>query len=140
MAGFEQIILIGNLGADPEMRYTPNTVKAVTTFSLAVNRVYTNAAGEKVKETKWFRVTAWDKLAEVCNQYLQKGSQVMVIGRLHADPKTGGPRLWTDKAGNTRASFEITASTVHFLSKTNGQSDHAPADFPPAAGEEEIPF
>src|SRR5512136_405617 len=112
---FQTIILAGNLGRDPEMRYTPSG-QAVTSFSVATNRQWTNNNGETVKETVWFRVSAWGKLAETCNQFLKKGSKVLVEGRLTADPDSGGPRVWTAQDGKPRASFEVNAQTVRFLS------------------------
>lgn len=99
---FQTIIIVGNVGRDPEMRYTPGG-QAVTSFSVATNRQYTNNSGETVKETIWFRVSAWGKTGEVCNQYLKKGSKVLVEGRLTADPATGGPRVWTAQDESTRA-------------------------------------
>ena len=78
-----KIIVIGNLGRDPEMRYTPNG-QSVTSFSVASNRKYTTATGERREETEWFNVSAWGKLGETCNQYLTKGSQVYVEGRLRS--------------------------------------------------------
>lgn len=116
---FQTIILIGNLGKEPEMRYTPSG-QPVVTFSVATNRSYKGAEGQPVKETTWFRVTAWGKQAETCNQYLHKGSKVLVEGRLTPDPDTGGPRIW-ESNGKMGASFEVTASTVRFLS---GREDH----------------
>jgi single-strand DNA-binding protein len=115
---FHTVILIGNLGRDPEMRYTPSG-QPVTSFSVASNRSYTGSDGQKVDETIWFRVTAWGKQAETCNQYLRKGSKVLVEGRLVPD-KNGGPRIWTKQDGTSGASFEVTASTVRFLS-TRGE-------------------
>ena len=111
---FHTIIIVGNLGKDPEMRYTPSG-QPVTSFSVASGRSYTNTAGEKVEETVWFRVTAWGKLAETCNQYLRKGRMVLVEGRLVPD-KNGGPRVFTRQDGTSGASFEVNASTVRFLS------------------------
>src|SRR5450759_5866913 len=90
---YQTIIIVGNVGRDPEMRYTPSG-QAVTSFSVATNRQYTNSNAETVKETIWFRVSAWGKTGETCNQYLKKGSKVLVEGRLTADPVTGGPRIW----------------------------------------------
>ena len=142
---FQRIIIVGNLGRDPEMRYLPSGT-AVTNFSVATNRTYTNANGEKVQETIWFRVSAWGKQAEVTNQYLRKGSKVLVEGRLVADPNTGGPRIWTRQDGTPAASFEIHASTVRFLSSreetaaaAQSMGEGAPVDDLPAA-EDEIPF
>lgn len=109
------VILAGNVGRDPEMRYTPSG-QPVTSFSIATNRQYTSNNGETVKETIWFRITTWGKQAEICNQYVKKGSKVLVEGRMNADPATGGPRVWTAQDGSPRASFEVTASNVRFLS------------------------
>jgi single-strand DNA-binding protein len=112
---YQTIIIVGNVGRDPEMRYTPSG-QAVTSFSVATNRQYTNNNAETIKETIWFRVSAWGKTGETCNQYLKKGSKVLVEGRLTADPTTGGPRIWQAQDGTSRASFEVSAQTVRFLS------------------------
>ncbi len=112
---YQNVIIVGNLGGDPEMRYIPSG-QAVTKFSVATNRQYTNNAGERIKETTWFRVNVWGKQAEACNQYLRKGSKVLVEGRMQQDKATGGPRIWTGNDGSPRASFEMTAQTVRFLS------------------------
>ncbi len=112
---YQNLIIVGNLGRDPEMRYTPSG-QPVTSFSVATSRQYTNNNGQQVKETTWFRVTTWGKQAEVCNQYLKKGSKVLVEGRLTPDPNTGGPKTYQKQDGSTGASFEVTASTVRFLS------------------------
>lgn len=112
---YHTIILVGNLGRDPEMRYTPSG-QAVTNINVATNRSYTANNGERVKETTWFRVSVWGKQAEAVNQYLRTGSKVLVEGRLNQDNATGGPRIWTGQDGSPRASFEITAQTVRFLS------------------------
>lgn len=114
---YHTIILVGNLGRDPEMRYTPSG-QAVTNFNVATNRQYTASDGTQVKETIWFRVSTWGRSAEVCNQYLRKGSKVLVEGRLIPDPKTGGPRVWQGQNG-PGASFEVSASMVRFLSGRN---------------------
>lgn len=112
---FQQVTIVGNVGRDPEMRFTP-AGNPVTSFSVATSHQYTNASGEKVKETTWFRVSAWGKQAETCNEYLKKGSKVLVTGRLTADPETGSPRTFQRQDGTTGASFEINAETVRFLS------------------------
>lgn len=112
---YQKLVIVGNLGRDPEMRYTPSG-QAVTNISVATNRQYTANSGERVKETTWFRVSVWGKQAETVNQYLKKGSKVLVEGRLTQDPATGGPRIWTGQDGSPRASFEMTAQTVRFLS------------------------
>mgnify|MGYP003382962778 CR=1 FL=1 len=121
---YHTIIVVGNLGREPEMRYTPSG-QPVTSFSIASNRSYMNTGGEKVDETIWFRVTTWGKQAETCNQFLHKGSRVLVEGRLTPD-KNGGPRIWTNKDGQPAASFEINASTVRFLS-ARGEGTGEPA-------------
>jgi len=112
---FHTIIIVGNVGKDPEMRYTPSG-QAVTSFSVATNRQYTTGGGEQVKETVWFRVTTWGKQAEVCNQYVKKGMKVLVEGRLTPDKATGGPRVWTKQDGSAGSSFEVNAAMVRFLS------------------------
>ena len=107
-----KIIVIGNLGRDPEMRYTPNG-QSVTSFSVASNRKYTTATGERREETEWFNVSAWGKLGETCNQYLTKGSQVYVEGRLHS-------RSYEGRDGQTRFVNEISLTDVQFLGRAQG--------------------
>ena len=142
---YQTMIIVGNVGRDPEMRYTPSG-QAVTSFSVATNRQYTNNNGETVKETIWFRVSAWGKQAEACNQYVKKGSKVLVEGRLTADPATGGPRIWTGQDGAPRASFEVSAGTVRFLSPRSetegGGMGSAPAmdEAGAPSDNEDIPF
>ncbi len=135
---YQRIIIVGNLGRDPEMRYTP-TGQAVTNFNVATNRQYTGSDGQQVKETIWFRVSAWGRQAEICNQYLKRGSKVLIEGRLNADPATGGPRIWTRQDGTAGASFEITADTVRFLS-SRGEDDTFQAGGSMEAEEDNIPF
>ena len=106
---YQNITIIGNLGRDPEMRFSPSG-DPVTTFSVAVSRKLKDA-----EETTWFRVSVWDKQAEACNQYLRKGSKVFVTGRLVPDKATGGPRVYQRDDGTWGASFEIMASEVKFL-------------------------
>lgn len=132
---WHKIIVVGNLGKDPDMRYTPSG-QAVTSFSVATSRTYTATNGEQAKETIWFRVSTWGKSAEACNQYLKKGAKVLVEGRLTPDKGTGNPRVYTNKDGVASASFEITAVEVKFLdgAKT-GESRQA--ELPP---EDDIPF
>jgi single-strand DNA-binding protein len=110
---YQKLVLVGNLGNDPEMRYTPQGTP-VTRLSIATNRKYTTADGQQKEETVWFRVSVFGKQAEACNQYLTKGRPVLVEGRLTAD-ETGGPRVWTSQDGKPRASFEVFAETVRFL-------------------------
>jgi single-strand DNA-binding protein len=137
---FQQTIIIGYLGRDPEMRYTP-AGQPVTTFSVATSRQYTNNDGQPVKETTWFRVTAWGKTGEACNNYLQKGSKVMVEGRLTPDSSTGGPRIYKRNDETMGANYEITASTVRFLSDRQDENTEK-EKYEPIAGqpEDEIPF
>lgn len=115
MASYQKVIVVGNLGREPEMRYTPAGT-AVCSFSVAANRTYMNNAGEKVEEATWYRVTAWGKQAENCQKFLAKGSLVLVEGRLTPD-KNGSPRIWTNKEGAPAASFELNAAEVVFLSR-----------------------
>jgi single-strand DNA-binding protein len=110
---FHKIILVGNLGRDPEMRYTPSG-QAVTNLSVATNRRYPDSSGEMRDETVWFRVSVWGKQAEAANQYLRKGRQVLVEGRLTPD-ENGNPRIWTRQDGTPGASFEVNAQTLKFL-------------------------
>lgn len=124
---FHTILIVGNVGRDPEMRYTPSG-QAVTSFSVATNREYTTGSGEAVKETIWFRVTTWGKQAEICNQYLSKGSKVLIEGRLTPDKNTGGPRVWNKQDGTMGASFEVTAGTVRFLS-SRSEAGSSPTPF-----------
>lgn len=114
-----KVTLIGNLGGDPEMRYTP-TGRAFTSFSVACNRTYTPADGERREETEWFRVTAWGRLGEVCSQYLHKGSKAYVEGRLSS-------RSWEGADGQKRFSLEVTANEVQMLdSRTRGDGPDGP--------------
>ncbi|NOZ73127.1 MAG: single-stranded DNA-binding protein [Chloroflexi bacterium] len=130
---FQKTIIVGNLGRDPEMRYTPSGVP-VTTFSVAVNRRWTDQQGQPQEKTTWFRVTAWRKLAELCNQYLSKGRQVLVEGDIDAS-------AWLAQDGQPRASLELTARTVRFLGGTTGEG-YAPDSLHegPAMEEGDIPF
>jgi single-strand DNA-binding protein len=116
-----KITLIGNLGRDPEMSYTPNGI-AVTKFSIAVNRRVTTPSGEKQNETDWYNISAWRQQAETCNTYLHKGNKVYIEGRLV-------PRRYTDRAGVERTSLDVTLTDVEFLTpKETRQSDSDDAD------------
>lgn len=143
---FHTIIIAGNLGRDPEMRYTPSG-QAVTTLSVASSRNYQDGTGQQVKETIWFRITTWGKTAENCNQYLHKGQKVLVEGRLVPDLNTGGPRIWNRQDGTPGASFEVSAQTVRFLS-SRGEAE-MDAGYSPggtsgsstsSSNDDEIPF
>jgi single-strand DNA-binding protein len=138
---YHTIIIAGNLGKDPEMRYLPSG-QAVTNFSVATSRQYTGSDGQPVKETIWFRISVWGKQAETCNQYLKKGSKVLVEGRLIPDPATGGPRTFNRQDGTVGAAFEVNASTVRFLSSRGEEPSAQSDEFAPShqAGEDEIPF
>ena len=110
MVGLNKMIAIGNVGTDPEMRYTPNG-NPVTSFRLATGRSYTTSDGERRQETEWFTVVAWNQLAEQCNQFLVKGRKVYVEGRLKSN-------TWTSQDGQSRFRNEIVASRVIFLDRT----------------------
>ena len=135
---FHTIIIVGNLGRDPEMRYAPSG-DAVTSFSVASNRQYTDSSGQKVKETIWFRVSVWGKQAESVNTYLQKGSSVLIEGNLRPDKETGNPKTFTRSDGSTGASYEVNARTVRFLSTKGGVADGI-SDSSNGGTDEEIPF
>ena len=128
MASLNKIMLIGNVGSDPEMRYTPNG-KAVTSFRMATNFRYSGPDGERREETEWFRVSVWGRQAESCNQFLSKGRRVYVEGRLRS-------RNWEGQDGQMRTSLEVSANRVIFLDRA------APASLP-EEGElepEDLPF
>jgi single-strand DNA-binding protein len=133
---FHTLILIGNLGKEPEMRFT-NSGQPVTTLSVASNRRYNGPNGQPVNETTWFRISVWGKQAESCNQYLHKGSRVVVEGRLTPDAETGGPHIWENN-GKTGASYEVSASTVRFLSGREENEDYEPVMN--SGGDSDIPF
>ena len=109
MANLNKVMLIGNVGTEPEMRFTPNG-NPVTSFRIAVSRVYTPSDGERRQETEWFTVVTWNKLAEICNQFLAKGRQVYVEGRLRT-------RAWEGQDGQKRTRLEVIANQVLFLDK-----------------------
>ena len=128
---YQKVIIIGNLGRDPEMRYTPDG-SPVTSFSVATSRRY----GEK-DETTWFRVTVWNKQAESCNQFLHKGSKVLVEGRLRPDT-TGTPAVFQRRDGSWGSSYELTAENVRFLSPKGEEAGGQ--NFGPMDDDEDIPF
>ncbi len=130
-----KIMIIGNLGGDPEMRYTANG-NAVSNFSVATNRQYTTGDGERREETEWFRVVTWNRLAEICSQYLSKGRQVYVEGRLQT-------RSWEDTSGQTRYMTELIAQEVKFLGRPHDEGQQqapsaSPARAAAAVGAEEL--
>ncbi len=110
---FNKIIIVGNLGRDPELRYTPQG-NAVCNFSMATNEKRRDKSGELQDVTTWFRITLWGKQAENASKYLQKGSQVYIEGRLKLDE-------WTDRDGNTRQTLDVTATDMQFISGGRGE-------------------
>jgi len=130
---YQSTVVVGHLGRDPEMRYTPDGTP-VTSFSIATSRKWTGADGQAQEKTTWFRVTTWRKLAETCNQFLAKGRLVLVEGDIDVS-------AWSDKtSGEPRATLELRARTVRFL---GGKGEKAEGAEPGAAApeaEEEIPF
>jgi single-strand DNA-binding protein len=135
---YQKTVVIGHLGRDPEMRYTPSGVP-VTSFNVATSRRWTNANGEQQEKTTWFRVTCWRKTAETTAQYLRKGGLVLVEGDIEAS-------AWTDKEGNARASLELTATNVRFLGGRGEGGEGVPAGANAGGGEgfpvseDDIPF
>lgn len=113
MAGVNKVILIGNLGRDPELRYTQSG-QAVGNFTLATTENWTDKSGEKAERTEWHRIVTWGKLAEMCAQYLTKGRTVYIEGRLQT-------REWEDRDGHKRQTTEINAATVQFLGGPRGE-------------------
>jgi single-strand DNA-binding protein len=153
MASLNKVLLMGNLTRDPELRYIPSGT-AVTTFTLASNRVYMSQAGEKKEEVCFVRIVVWGRRAEVCGEFLSKGSPVFVEGRLQS-------RSWEDQNGQKRSTIEVIANNVQFLGRgkteappeLQGHEQHAPSpedenQAPPSAPDaqktkepsEEIPF
>jgi single-strand DNA-binding protein len=145
MAGINKVILIGNLGSDPEVRYTPSGV-AVAQFNIATSEEWKDKdSGEKKERTEWHRIIAWRRLGEICGEYLSKGQQVYVEGRIQTN-------AWEDKEGNKRYTTEIIANTVQFLgrressenARPRGTSSTSSANFQGAPaqgpGDDDIPF
>ena len=135
--GLNKVMIIGHLGKDPEMRYTPSG-RPVTTFTAAVSRSWTTADGERHAETERFNVVAWGNLAEICKQYLTKGQQVYIEGRLQT-------RRWDDKEGQKHTNVEIVANVMMMLGDrrdaTHGAEDQSTApEGESAASEDEFPF
>ncbi len=131
--GVNKVILIGNLGADPEVRFTPSG-QAVANFRIATNESWTDKSGQKQERTEWHRIVVWGKLGELCGEYLKKGRQCFIEGRLQT-------REWTDKEGKKNWTTEIVANNVQFLGSGPGRGEGAPAgkrdDFgPPPPGDD----
>jgi single-strand DNA-binding protein len=132
MAGLNKVMIIGNLGADPEMRYTADG-NALTSFRVASSRSYNGPDGERREETEWFSVVTWRKLAEQCSQYLQKGRRVYVEGRLRT-------RSWDTPEGQRRYRTEVVAERVLFLDRATGAPLGEEHETTPELEPEEIPF
>jgi single-strand DNA-binding protein len=128
--GLNKVMIIGNLGRDPEMRYTPSG-RPVTTFSVATSRTWNTSEGEKHVETEWFNVVAWSNLAEICKQYLTKGQQVYIEGRLQT-------RHWDDQEGNKHTSVEIVANEMIILGERREAGETSAES--ETIEEEELPF
>ncbi|MCZ6468331.1 MAG: single-stranded DNA-binding protein [Candidatus Dadabacteria bacterium] len=128
MMSVNKVMLIGNLGRDPEIRYTTSG-QAVANFTLATTEKYTNKAGDKQEDTEWHRIVAWGRLAEICGEYLTKGRMVYIEGSIRT-------RSWEDKEGNTKWTTEIVARNMQMLGSSGGRSESSstadekiPADF-----------
>jgi single-strand DNA-binding protein len=139
MAGVNKVILVGNLGTDPELRYTPSG-KAVANFSLATNEQWTNKDGEKEERTEWHRIVAWGRLGEICGEYLSKGSQIYIEGKIQT-------RAWEDRDGNKRYTTEIIAQAMQMLggiSRKEGEAsspeERHPVEEPISIPDDDIPF
>jgi single-strand DNA-binding protein len=138
--GLNKVMVIGHLGRDPEMRYTPSG-RPVTTFTVATSRSWNTADGEHHSETEWFNVVTWGNLAEICKLYLTKGQQVYIEGRLQT-------RHWEDKEGVKRSTVEIVANEMMILGERRDANSHVAVGEAPAAldesegqpGEDEFPF
>ncbi len=130
---FNQVLIVGRLGGDPDSKFTPNG-NQVTTFSVATNRTYTNGGGEKKQETEWHRVVAWRNLAEICQRFLKKGRLVLVQGRLQT-------RSWQDDKGVTHYRTEIVAQTMKILDrKPEGDEPEEVTDEAEETADVELPF
>jgi single-strand DNA-binding protein len=136
--GLNKVMVIGHLGRDPEMRYTPSG-RPVTTFTVAVSRTWNTADGERRSETEWFNIVAWGNLAEICKQYLHKGQQVYIEGRLQT-------RQWEDKEGQKHKNVEVVANEMMMLgdrrenNKTSEDSNDEDDLSEPVADDDEFPF
>jgi single-strand DNA-binding protein len=110
--GLNKVMLIGNLGRDPEMRYTPSG-RPVTSFTMGVTSTWHDAEGDRREQTEWFNIIAWSGLAEVCNQYLRKGQRAYIEGRLQT-------RRWQDNSGQERSAIEVVAREMIMLDDSRG--------------------
>ena len=127
---FQQTLIVGRVGRDAEMRYTPGGIP-VTNFSVAVDQRWTDASGQPQEKVTWFRIVCWRKLAEITNQYVKKGQRILVAGDIEAT-------AWTDRDGTPRASLELTADRVRFLGDHEaGEEGKAAREAPAEGGKEE---
>lgn len=146
MASVNRVIILGNLGADPELKYTPNGNKPVCRLSVATSEVFKDRNGQKQERVEWCRVNVWGAQAEACGKYLAKGRSVYIEGRLQT-------RTWEDKDGSKRSATEIVAERVKFLGGGNGEQRQGgggggwndepaqpPSDNGPGIGDDDIPF
>jgi single-strand DNA-binding protein len=134
-SSLNKVMIIGNLGGDPEMRFTPSG-NPVTSFRVATNRVFNSPEGERKEETEWFSVVTWNKLAENCNQYLVKGQRIYVEGRLHT-------RTWDGQDGQKHYRTEVIANSVIFLDKRTPAAAPEDKSFEGESGDiepQDIPF
>jgi len=136
-ASVNKVILVGNLGRDPELRYTQSGT-ALATFTLATNESFNTKDGQREERTEWHRIVAWGKTGELCSQYLSKGRPVYIEGRLQT-------REWENKEGQKQRTTEIVAQTVQFLGSPrdgggSGRSSGGAGEEPPPRGDDDIPF
>lgn len=131
MASVNKVILIGNLGSDPDVRYTPSGT-AVANFNIATNESWTNKEGTREERTEWHRIVCWNRTAELCGEYLSKGRTVYIEGRLQT-------REWEDKEGQKRYTTEVVAQSVKFLGGRNGGGKDTPKSASAAPKEEGAP-
>ncbi len=138
MASVNKVILVGNLGADPELRYTSSGTP-VASFNIATREQWTNKGGEKEEKTEWHKIVAWARLGEICGEYLHKGKQVYIEGRLQT-------RSWEDRDGNKRYTTEIVAQTMQMLGpagkegRVESKGEAFPVEEPISVPEDDIPF
>jgi single-strand DNA-binding protein len=138
MAGVNKVILLGRLGKDPEVRYT-NSGTAITSFSMATSTAFTNKEGQKEEKTEWHKIVAFGRLGEICGEYLAKGKQVYIEGRIQT-------RDWEDKDGNKRWTTEIIAQNMQLLGSPGTEKDRSSSEPPPlddsgsGPPESDVPF
>lgn len=130
--GLNKVMVIGHLGRDPEMRYTPSG-KPVTTFTVASSRTWNSSDGEKHSETEWFTIVTWGNLAEICNQYLKKGQQVYIEGRLQT-------RRWDDSEGVKHSTVEIVANEMMMLGERRENTSQSTSESVNSEHQDEYPF